>query len=62
MSEKQVGEERIYLACTSTSVVHYWKQSAPELSRAGTWIQVLMQRLWGVVSVAYGLAFLGLLS
>jgi hypothetical protein len=55
MNKKKVGEERIYSAYPFTEA-----SQDRNSSRAGTWRQELMQRLWRVT--AYWLAPHGLLS
>jgi hypothetical protein len=60
MTKKQVGEERIYSAYTST-LLFITKGSQDRIThRAGTWRQELMQRPWR--DVPYWLASPGLLS
>jgi hypothetical protein len=47
MTKKQVGEERVYSAYTST-LLFVTKESQDRNShRTGTWRQELMQRPWG---------------
>jgi hypothetical protein len=59
MIKKQVGEERVYSASTSTySAVHHQRKSGPELKQVRK--QELMQRPWR--DVPYWLASPGLLS
>jgi hypothetical protein len=45
MTKKEVGEERVYLAYTSTSLFIIEESQNRISSRAGTWRQKLMQRL-----------------
>jgi hypothetical protein len=52
--QKQVGEERAYLAYTSLSSFIIKEIQDKNSSRAGTWRQKLMQRPWR--SAAYWLA------
>jgi hypothetical protein len=60
MTKKQVGEERVYSAYTST-LLFITKESQDRNShRAGAWRQKLMQRPWR--DAAYWLAPCGLLS
>jgi hypothetical protein len=59
-TKKQVGEERVYSAYTSTLL--FISKGSPDRNshRAGTWRQELMQRPWR--DAAYWLASPGLLS
>jgi hypothetical protein len=56
MTKKQVGEERVYSAYTSTML--FITKGSQDLNshRAGTWRQELMQRPWR--GAAYWLTFL----
>ena len=63
MTKKQVGEERVYSAYTSTSLFITKGSQDRNLHRAGTWRQELIQRPWrnaAYLSVSPGL--LSLLS
>jgi hypothetical protein len=60
MTKKQVGEERVYLAYTSTLLFITKGSQDWNSHRAGTWRQELLQRPWR--GAAYWLAFPGLLS
>jgi hypothetical protein len=55
MTKKQVGEERVYSAHTSTLLFQDWNSHG-----VGAWRQELMQRPWR--GAAYWLASPGLLS
>jgi hypothetical protein len=44
MTKKQVGEERVYSAYTSTLLVHHQRKSGLELKQVRK--QELMQRSW----------------
>ena len=59
MTKKQVGEEMVYLAYTSTSLFITEGSQDRNSSRAGTWRQELLQRLWR--DAAYWLVHYGLL-
>jgi len=48
MTKKQVGEERIYSAYTSTLLLITKGSQDRNLHRAGSWKQELMQRPWRV--------------
>ena len=58
--QKQIGEEKVYLAYTSTSLFIIKGSQDRNSSRAGTWRQELMQRPWR--SAAYWLVSPGLLT
>ena len=60
MTKKQVGEERIYLTYTSALLFITEGSQDRNSSRAGSWRQELMQRLWR--GAAYRLAPRGLVS
>jgi hypothetical protein len=60
MTKKQVGEERVYSAYTSTLLFIIRGSQDWNSSRTGTWRQELMQRPWR--DAAYWLASPGLLS
>jgi hypothetical protein len=60
MTKKQVGEEGVYSAYTSTSLFITKGSQDRNSHRAGTWRQEVMQRPWRDVS--YCLASPGLLS
>jgi hypothetical protein len=60
MTKKQVGEERVYSAYTSTLLFITKGSQGRNSHRAGTWRQELMQRPWR--DVLYWLASPGLLS
>ena len=60
MTKKQVGEERVYSAYTSTLLFITKGCQDYNSQRAGTWRQELMQRSWR--GAAYWLASPGLLS
>jgi hypothetical protein len=60
MTKKQVGEEKIYLAYTSTLLFITKGGQDRSSHRVGTWRQELMQRPWR--DVTYWLASPGLLS
>jgi len=60
MTKKQVGEERVYLAYTSTLLFITKGSQDRNSHRTGTWRQELMQRLWR--NAAYQLASSALLS
>jgi hypothetical protein len=60
MTKKQVGEERVYSAYTSTLLFIIKGSQGRNSHGAGTWRQELMQKLW--VDVTYWLASPGLLS
>jgi hypothetical protein len=60
MTKKQVGEERVYLAYTSTLLFITKGSQDWNSHREGTWRQELMQRPWR--DAVYWLAFPGLLS
>ena len=49
MTQKQVGEERVYLAYTSTSLFIIEVSQDRNFNRAGTWRQELMQKPWRVL-------------
>jgi len=59
-TEKQAGEERVYLAHTFPSTVHHQRQSGLDLKQDRNLRQELMQRPWR--DVDYRLALHGLLS
>jgi hypothetical protein len=59
MTKKQVGEERVYSAYTSTLLFITKGSQDRNSHRAGTWRQELMQRPWR--GAAYWLASPGLL-
>jgi hypothetical protein len=44
--QKQTGEERVYLTCTSTSLLIIGRSQNRNSRREGTWRQALMQRPW----------------
>ena len=46
MTKKQVGEERVYLTYTCTSLFIIQRSQDRNSNRAGTWRQASMQRLW----------------
>jgi hypothetical protein len=46
MTKKQVGEERVYSASTSTLLFIAKGSQDSNLHRAGTWRQELMQKPW----------------
>ena len=50
--KKQVGEERVYSACTSTLLFIVKGSQKRTSHRAGTWSQDLMQRPWGCCLLA----------
>jgi hypothetical protein len=58
MTKNQVGEERVYSACISTSAVHHQRKSGLELKQVRK--QELMQRPWK--DITFWLTSLGLLS
>ena len=58
MTKKEVGEERVYSAYTSTLL--FITKEVRNSHRAGTWRQELIQRLW--MGDAFWLAPKGLLS
>jgi hypothetical protein len=60
MTKKQVGEERVYSAYTSTLLFIIKGCQDRNSHRVGTWRQELIQRPWR--DVAYWLASPGLLS
>jgi hypothetical protein len=60
MTKKQVGEERVYSAYTSTLLFITNGSQEWNSHRVGTWRQELMQRPWK--NVTYWLASPGLLS
>jgi hypothetical protein len=60
MTKKQVGEERVYSAYTSTSLFITRGSQDWNSHGAGTWRQELMQRPWR--DVTYWLASPGFLS
>jgi hypothetical protein len=60
MTQKQVGEERVYFAYISISIFIIEGNQDKNSIRAGTWRQELMQRPWR--SAAYWLTPHGLLS
>ena len=60
MTKKQVWEERVYSAYTSTLLFIPKGSQVRNSHRAGTWKQELMQRPWR--DVAYWLASYGFLS
>ena len=60
MTKKQVGEERVYSAYTSTLLFITKGSQDRNSHRAGTWRQELMQRPWR--GAAYWLASPGLLN
>ena len=60
MTKKQVGEERVYLAYTSTLLFITKGSQDWNSHRAGTWRQELLQRPWR--GAAYWLALPDLLS
>jgi len=60
MTKKQIGEERVYSAYTSTLLFITKGSQDRNSHRAGTWRQELIQRPWKVA--AYWLASPGLLS
>jgi hypothetical protein len=60
MTKKQVGEERVYSAYTSTLLLITKGSQDWNSHRAGTWRQELMQRSWK--NAAYWLASPELLS
>jgi hypothetical protein len=60
MTKKQVGEERVYSAYTSTLLFITKRSQDWNSHRSGTWSQELMQRLWK--DAAYWIASPGLLS
>jgi hypothetical protein len=60
MTKKQVGEEMVYSAYTSTLLFITKGSQDWNSHRAGTWRQELMQRPWR--GAAYWLASPGLLS
>jgi hypothetical protein len=60
MTKKQVGEERVYLAYTSTLLFITKGSQDRNSHRAGTWRQELMQRSWR--GTAYWIASSSLLS
>ena len=47
MNKRQVGEERVYLAYTSTPLLATGVSQDRDSSRAGTWRQELIQKPWG---------------
>jgi hypothetical protein len=59
MTKKEVGEERVYSAYTSTLLFSTKGSQDRNSHRAGTWRQELMQRPWR--DAAYWLASSGLL-
>jgi hypothetical protein len=59
MIKKQVGEERVYSAYTSTSLCITKGSQNRDSHRAGTWRQELMQKPWGVGG--HGMLLTGLL-
>jgi hypothetical protein len=60
MTKKQVGEERVYSAYTSTLLFITKGSQDRNSHRSGTWRQELIQRPWR--GAAYWIAFPGLLS
>jgi hypothetical protein len=60
MTKREVGEERVYSAYTSTLRFTTEGSQDRNSNRAGTWRQELMQRPWR--DAAYWLASHGLLS
>ena len=60
MTKKQVGEEKIYSAYTSTLLFITKGSQDWNSHRVGTWRQELMQRPW--MDAAYWMASLGLFS
>jgi len=60
MTKKHVGEERVYLAYTSTLLFITKGSQDWNSHKVGTWKQELMQRPWR--DVTYWLASPGLLS
>jgi hypothetical protein len=60
MTKKQIGEERVYSAYTSTLLFFTKGIQDRNSSRAETWRQELMQRPWR--DAAYWIASAGLLS
>jgi hypothetical protein len=60
VTKKQVGEERLHLACTSTLLFITKGSEDRNSQRAGTWRQELIERPWR--GAAYSIVSPGLLS